>query len=319
MMRGLTTGALMGAALLCLSAWADQPSISRIGVLVPPLANSPLEEGLREGLRGLGYSEGKNIVIEWRRSAGVNEEMRSLAADLARAKVEVIVVYSTRAARAAVDATNLPVVFVSGDPVASGLAASLARPGGNATGVSGVLTELTGKRLQLLRLLVPQARRIACLINSSSPLAPLQFEAAESAARTLGVKLVKLDARNDAELDAALHTMPAVDGVLVTGDSLFLANRAKLAGALRKAKLPAIFPTKEYQGDGVLMSYGPSLREAGRKMALYVDKILKGAKPADLPIEQISNYELVIDLRAARELSLKVPQDLLLSADEVIR
>jgi len=149
----------------------------------------------------------------------------------------------------------------------------------------------------------------------------LQFEAAQSAARTLGLQLVKMDARNDAEVDAVVRTLPrsAIDAIFVTGDILLFANRAKFASAIRKARLPAVFPAKEWHTTDVLASYGPNIKEAGRKMAVYVDKILKGAKPADLPIEQISRYEFVIDLRAARELKLNVPQDLLLRADAVIQ
>jgi putative ABC transport system substrate-binding protein len=319
--RGLIIAVVINTTLSSGTLYADQPAtIPRIGVLTAPYANTPANEGLREGLRELGYIEDKSITIE-RRSAGTLDELRSVAADLVRSKVEVMVVFSTPAARAASEATTVPVVFLVGDPVSAGLAASLARPGGNATGVSLIYTELTAKRLEILRRLVPGARRIGCLMNSSNPAGVLQFEAAQAAARTLGLQLVKLDARDDAEVDAAVRTLPrsAVDGILVTGDLLLFANKAKFASAIRKAKLPAVFPSKEWHTDDVLMSYGPSLREAGRKMAAYVDKILKGVRPADLPIEQISKYELVIDLRAARDLSLKVPQDLLLSADEVIR
>ena len=317
----LMTAALV-AALLSAPAVADQPAIPRIGVHVVPLANSPHEAGLRDGLRELGYVEGTNIVINWWRSTGATENQRSVVADLARSKPDVLVVFSTLAARAALEVTTtIPIVFLSGDPVTSGLAQSLAHPGGNATGVSVVVTELTAKRLEFLRLLAPRARRIACLMNSSNPSGVQQLEAAQQAARTLGVQLVTLDARNAVELDAALRALQrgAADGVLVTGDILFRVNRSKVTQAVRKARLPATFPFREYHEDRALMSYGPNLRDTGRKMAVYVDKILKGAKPADLPIEQMSKYELVVDLRVARELGLDVPQELLLSADEVIK
>ena len=317
----LMTAALV-AALLSAPAVADQPAIPRIGVHVVPLANSPHEAGLRDGLRELGYVEGTNIVINWWRSTGATENQRSVVADLARSKPDVLVVFSTLAARAALEVTTtIPIVFLSGDPVTSGLAQSLAHPGGNATGVSVVVTELTAKRLEFLRLLAPRARRIACLMNSSNPSGVQQLEAAQQAARTLGVQLVTLDARNTVELDAALRALQrgAADGVLVTGDILFRVNRSKVTQAVRKARLPATFPFREYHEDRALMSYGPNLRDTGRKMAVYVDKILKGAKPADLPIEQMSKYELVVDLRVARELGLDVPQELLLSADEVIK
>jgi putative ABC transport system substrate-binding protein len=287
---------------------SEQPAIARIGVLVPPRANSTYEAGLRDGLRELGYVEGKNVITEWLRSAGAEEEERSLVADLAREKVDVIVVFNTVAARAALDATTtIPVVFLSNDPVASGLADSVARPGRNATGVSGLMADLTGKRLEFLQQLAPAARRIVCLVNSSNPSGLQQLDAAQKAARTLGLQLITLDAHNEGELDTALRAL------------LFYANKTKITQAIRKAGVAATFPYRDYHDGGALMSYGPSTKELARKMAVYVDKILKGARPGDLPIEQISVYELIVDLRVARELGLKVPQDLLMRADEVIR
>ena len=320
-MRGFIVAVVIGGTLPQRIAHADQTqTIPRIGVLAAPYASAPANEGLLKGLRELGYIEYKSIVIEWR-SAGTPEELRSAAANLVRARVDVMVVFSTPAARAASEATTVPVVFLVGDPVSAGLAASLARPGGNATGVALIYTELTAKRLEILRLLAPAARRIGCLMNSSNPASVLQFEAAQKAAQTLGLELVKLDARKDAEVDAVVRVLSdsALDGILVTGDLVLFANKAKFAAAIRAARLPAVFPSKQWHGDDELISYAPSISEAARRMAVYVDRILKGAKPADLPIEQLSKYELVIDLRAARAMGLDVPQDLLLRADEVIR
>jgi putative ABC transport system substrate-binding protein len=311
-----------GIALFATPAYPGSPPY-RIGVLIPPLAASPLEEGLRQGLRELGYTEGKDIIVEWRRSTtGAEEELRLLATDLASSRVQLIVASGGLAARVALTATKLPVVFAPvGDPVESGLATSLARPGGNGTGVSIVASQLIGKRLEVLRALVPQARRIVYLGNSSAPLAAGLLEATKKAAQTLRVKLIILDARNADELDAALRAIPksGADGAVVAGDFLFVANKAKVAEAVRKAKLPAMFPVKEYHDNGALMSYGPNLTEAMRRAAVYVDKILNGANPSDLPIEQISQFELIIDLRVARALKLKVPDALLLRADEVIQ
>jgi putative ABC transport system substrate-binding protein len=307
--------------VLCSAIAAAQPESPRIGVLTPQ-ANSPYEASLRDGLREFGYIEGKNLVIEWRRSTGAEEHLRSLAADLVRANVDVVVAVNTPSARAALKATtSIPVVFLSGDPVASGLAASLAKPGANGTGVSIVLTELTPKRLELLHEVVPRARRIIYLMNSSNPITSPQLGAAQNAARTLGVQLMTLDARDQSELDAALRAVAkhSGDGFLVTSDILFYANAAKIAQTVRKARLTAMFPSREYHDAGVLMSYGTNTGEVGRTLSGYIDKILKGAKPADLPIEQISKYELVIDLRVAGEQGIKVPQDILLRADEVIR
>jgi putative ABC transport system substrate-binding protein len=317
----LITAAVVATAVLSAPAVADQPAIPKIGVVVTLAASPRFLEGLRDGLQELGYTDGKNIVIEWRRPAG-GDEQRSFAADLARSKLDVIVVNTTAAARAALDATaTIPVVFESGDPVGTGLAASLARPGRNGTGVSIVSTELFPKRLEFLHWLAPRARRIGFLTNSSNPIAASQLESTRQAARMLGLQLVTLDARNESELGAVLRALRqgATDGVIVSLDDVFRLNRSKVIQTIRKARLPAMFPYREYVDDGVLMSYGPNSADVGRKMAAYVDKILRGAKPADLPIEQISKYELIIDLRVARELKLNVPQDLLLRADEVIK
>jgi ABC-type uncharacterized transport system substrate-binding protein len=312
---------VMGATLLSGLAWADQPSIARIGVITAGPENSPWQESLRDGLRELGYIEGKNIVIEWRRPLGTDEELRSVASQLAGAKVELIVAFSTPAAGAALRATTVPVVFVAGDPVAAGLAASLARPGGHGTGVSMLNRELAGKRMELLQQVAPDIRRIVFLMNPSNPLDARMLEEAQKAARTLSVELETLRARNADDLDVALSALPrsTADGLLVANDLFLVVNRAKIAQAVRKAKLPAIFPFKEYHDAGALMSYGPTTREATRAVAVYVDKILKGAKPSELPVEQMSKYELIIDLRVARELGINVPQELLFRADEVIR
>ena len=205
-MRTFLTGLTAGATLFGTSVKADQPTIPHIGVVVLPLTTSVREQSLRDGLRELSYVEGKNIVIGWRRSAGGAEE-RSLAAELARSQLDVIVVFSTPAAQAALAAGKVPVVFLSGDPVGSGLASSLARPGGNATGVSGVLTELAAKRLQLFHQLAPRARRIGCLVNPSDPAGMRQFEAARHASQGLGLQFIKLEARDERELDAALAVL----------------------------------------------------------------------------------------------------------------
>ena len=279
------------------------------------------EQGLRDGLRELGYINGKSIVIEWRRSLGTDKELRSLASELASAKVELIVAFSTPAARAVFQTTTVPVVFLVGDPVGTGLAASMAHPGGRGTGVSMLNRELTGKRMELLQQVTPGIRRIVFLMNPSNPLDARMLEEAQKAARTLSVKLETLGVRNADEIDAALRAMPrgAADGVVVSPDLLFVQNKNKIAQAVRKAKLVAIFPYKENHDDGVLMSYGANVTEGARKVAVYVDRVLKGAKPSELPIEQMSKYELIIDLRVARAMGIEVPQDLLLRADEVIR
>ena len=321
--RSLAMAVAIGTALLSAPAYADQPpTIPRIGALVPPPANSAVEVSLRDALRELGYIEGKNILIDWQRFAGTVEETRPYVAHLLRSKVDLIAIYGTPASRAALDATKtVPVVFVSGDPIGTGLAASLARPGGNATGVSTLSPELIAKRLEFLRLVAPRARRIVYLMNSSNPNSAPIFEGAQRAAKTLGVQLVKLDARNAAEVRAALHAIrpSAAEAVLVTGDNLFVVHKADIARAVRRARLPAMFPWREDHDAGVLMSYGPSIKEMMRHMAVYVEKILRGAQPADLPIEQLSKYDLIINLREAHALGINVPQALFLLADEVIQ
>jgi putative ABC transport system substrate-binding protein len=292
----------------------------RIGALTP-LELTSQEEGWRQGLAELGYVEGKNLIIE-RRRAESSEGLRSAAEDLVRSKVDLIVALTTTAARAALSATTtIPVVFVSGDPVGTGLAESLAHPGGNGTGVSTLSTELIPKRLELLQQVAPHVRRVLLLGNPSSTLQAGVQKEARKAGEALRVQIVPVDARNAAELDAALRGLQhrASDGFMVSSDVLFLGNKAKVAAAVARARLPGMFPWRDYHDAGVLMSYGANIKEMGRQAAAYVDKILKGAKPADLPIAQSSKYDLVIDLRVARELGLKVPQELLLRADEVIR
>jgi putative ABC transport system substrate-binding protein len=322
-MRTLIIGFAIALALRAMPADAAEPvAAARICVLMPSLGFSPLEEGLRQGLRELGYTEGKNIVIEWRRSAEHYDNLRSLADDLVRSKIDLIVALGTPASRAALSATTtVPVVFFGGDPVGTGLAASLARPGANGTGISSLSTEVTAKRLEFLHQLAPQARRFVLLGNPSSSLHAEMLKVAQEAARVLGVHLITLDARNADELGAALQKVQrsSANGFAVSADILFLANKAKIAQAVAKARLPAIFPWKNYHDDGVLMSYGPSMNEIGRHAAVYVDKILRGAKPAELPVEQMSDYKLIVDLRVASGMGIHVPQDLLLRADEVMR
>ena len=208
-----------------------------------------------------------------------------------------------------------------GDPVATGLAQSFARPGANATGVSMMSLELTAKRLDLLLQLAPNARRIATLQNLSNPSSARQMDPLHAVARATGVKLQVFNAGNSAEVDAQLHAIPwkEVDALLVGTDSLLLLEGAKVAQAVRSAKVPAIFPMSDYHVYGVLMSYGLNLKEVFRRAADYVDKILKGAKPGDLPIEQPTKFELVVNLKTAKALGLKIPDSILLRADEVIR
>jgi putative ABC transport system substrate-binding protein len=281
--------------------------------------NSAVGKGLRDGLRDLGYVDGKNIALEWKMPA--DAELRSAAADLAHAKADLIVVGSTPAARAVLEATTASVVFLSGDPIAAGFAASLAKPGGRATGVSMLTTELAGKRLELLRTLVPRAGRIVFLMNSTNPTSAWQLKEVQQSARALGIQLLPLDAQGAAGIETALRQLPRsrASGMVVAAEIVFFVNRTKIAQAARRAKLPAIFPATEYHDAGILMSYGPNLTDTGRALAVYVDRVLKGASPAELPVQQVSKFELVIDVREAARLGLKVPDTLLLRADKVIQ
>jgi putative ABC transport system substrate-binding protein len=309
-------------ALLAIRVDADAPVMPRIGILVPQILTSPAEAGLREGLREQGYIEGQNIAIEWRRIGNSVEDATPDAIEMAQSKPDLILALSTASARAVMQATStIPIVFLSGDPVATGLVGSLAAPRGNATGVSANSPQLTAKRLDLLHQLIPRARRVAFLRNPSNAVLPAQFAEAQKAARPLGLHLETFDASGIADLDAALRALQrsAPHAVLIASDFGLLTEKAKIASAIRKTRIPAIFPWKEYHEHGALMSYGPDLKDTLRLTASYVARILKGAKPADLPIEELSRFDLVIDLRMARELKLEVPQSLLLRANEVIR
>jgi putative ABC transport system substrate-binding protein len=310
------------AGCLCASALAQAAKPVRIGIVAPPEASSPLEEGLRQGLRELGYVESDAVVIETRRPPDAYADLQRTAADLEHARVQVIVAFSSPTAKAMMSATSAPVVFLAGgDPVATGLAASLARPGGNATGIAPQLSELTAKRIELLHQLAPRAKRVGVLVNTHNPVGKAQLNEAETAAASIGLRVVPVDVHTSVDLETALRTLTrsSVDAVLVTGDLLLFGNKAKVARSLHEARLPAIFPNPLYHDDGVLSSFGPDVRAAAARLARYVDRILKGASPGDLPIEQASKHQLVIDLRVAREMGLQVPQDLLLRADEVIR
>ena len=296
------------------------PNHVRLGTLTPTGIVS-IEEWLEAGLGGLGYIEGTNLTAE-RKRADSEEALRSAALALVQSRVDVIVAFGTPAARAALSVTSkIPVVFISGDPVGTGLAASLARPGANGTGVSTLNIELIPKRLELLRQVLAHTRRVMLLANPSSALYPQVLKHAQIGASALHMQLIPLEARNVEELEVALRRIQRseADGFTPSSEALFLANQSKIAEAVARARMPAVFPWPQGHDPGVLMAYGPSAKEIGIRTAVYVDRILKGAKPGELPIEQLSKYELVISLRAARDLGIKVPQEVLLRADQVIR
>ena len=310
-------------ALLLAASCPAGDKVTRIGLLTRMLPNPSLTGAFQEGLRELGYVEGKNIVVDTRNSIGSDEELLALAAELVSSKVDVIVSESTPATRAALAATKtIPIVFAAvGDPVGTGLIESLARPGANATGVSILNTELNSKRLDLLHQLAPSARHVVLVNDYGNPSVRVGIGPLQALAKTLGIRLELLDVRSPGGVDSALRSAAwkSADAVQMGAGMFFIGQGAKIAQDMRASRRPAIFPYREYHDFGVLMSYGVDLKAVFRRAAYYVDRILKGAKPSELPVEQISKFDLVIDLRVAREQGIKVPQELLYRADEVIR
>ena len=323
----IAVGALLAAPL---GAEAQQAAkIARIGYLSPNAANvNPrLVEAFRQGMRDLGYSEGGNLLIELRSGEGKPERLPAVAAELVALKADVIVSGGgTLAALAAQRATkSLPIVMVAvGDPVTSGLVSSLARPGANITGLSLLFPDLVGKCLELLKQAVPGVSRIAVLQQPGA--VPERTEqdilkGAEVAARALGVQLQVVEARTAEDFDSAFSQMTRAraDAVTVLSTPVFITGRNRLVELAAKHRLPTVFSFREYVEAGGLMSYGPDLADMYRRAATYVDKILKGAKPSDLPVEQPTKFELVINLKTAKQLGLTIPPSVLARADEVIQ
>ncbi|HEY3194755.1 MAG TPA: ABC transporter substrate-binding protein [Candidatus Dormibacteraeota bacterium] len=324
---GTLAGGLLGAPL---AAEAQQAAkIARIGYLAFNLAagDPRIREAFLQGLRDLGYVEGRNLLIEYRDAAGKTERFPALAAELVALKVDVIVAGGgTLAALAAKQATTtLPIVFAAvGNPVAEGLVTSLARPGGNVTGLSLVQQELVGKSLELLKQAVPEVSRVALLLKPDAMpdrAKKDRLNAADVAARALGVRLQVVEARGPEDFDRAFSDMTrARAGALaVLATPVFDNERRRLVDLAAKNRLPTVYSYRSYVEAGGLMSYGPDLADSFRRAATYVDKILKGAKPGDLPVEQPTKFELVINLKTAKALGLTIPQSLLERADEVIQ
>lgn len=297
--------------------------VIRIGVLTQAVASSsPLAEAFRQGLKALGYVEGQNIAFEYRYAAGRADELPVLAAELVRLKVDLIVTESNVAALAAKHATQtVPIVMaVAGDPVKAGVVGSLARPGGNITGLTLMHPELSGKRLQLLKETVPKTTLVAVLWNPTDPAAADYLRETEVAARSLGMKIYAIEVRAPVELDAAFKAVSGANpGAFFTiPGGMFEDNKARILEFARKSRLPGVFPNRVYAEAGGLMSYGSNLAANFQQAAVFVDKILKGAKPADLPIEQPTKFELVINLKTAKALGLVIPASVLTRADERI-
>jgi ABC-type uncharacterized transport system substrate-binding protein len=301
----------------------ERTKVARIGFLGPaPAANfAPRVDALRAGLRELGYVEGKDLTFEFRWWEAP-EEMPDLAADLVRAKVDVIVAPSSSETAVLLAATKtVPIVFSThGDPVGIGHVASLARPGGNATGLTTLLTELVAKELEAFKEALPQARRLGVLYASTNPLRVSALGTAEATARRLGFELRGFPVGVDDDFPSAFAkmTQDGVDGCMVLSSPLMISRRALLAELALRHRLPTVFGAKDNVLAGGLMSYAPDAHDLNRRAATYVDRILKGAKPADLPVEQASRYELAINLKTAQALGLTIPPTLLARADEVI-
>jgi putative ABC transport system substrate-binding protein len=316
---------LGGAAVACpLAARAQQPAMPVIGLIDAASAadRSDVMIAFREALAEAGYIEGQNVAIEYRWAEGRFDRLPELATDLVRRRVSVIVTPATTAAALAAKAATatIPIVFgVGGDPVQLGLVASLNRPGGNATGLNFFTIELMAKRMQLLRELVPAAKRVAVLINPTDRSFEMTLRDVEAAA--IGQQVVPIEAATGREIDAAFESLErekVADALFVSGGAFFAARRAQLAILAARYALPATYSQRLFVEVGGLMSYGTSFADNWRQVGLYTGRVLKGAKPADLPVSQSTKFELVINLNTARALRLEVPPTLLARADEVI-
>jgi ABC-type uncharacterized transport system substrate-binding protein len=306
-----------------LPAHTQPTKLFRIGVLEPASFVTPFWEAFRQGLRELGYIEGRNVVIEVRAAEGQYDRLPDLAAELVRLKSDVIVVDGTMAVVPAKHATKtIPIVMaVAANPVESGLVSSLARPGGNITGNSFLSADLAGKRLELLKEVVPKAQRVAILSNPGAPAHALILREGLAGARTLGLLIQNLAVSTLPGLDDAFATALAqhADAIFVLDDPMFASNAGRIVDLAAQSRLPAMYGIRQYVDVGGLVSYGPNLLDLSRRAATYVDKILKGAEPGDLPVEQPTNFELVVNLKTAKALGITIPESILLRANEVLK
>ncbi len=304
---------------------ADAQKVPRLGFLSPASANSARArvEAFRLGLRGLGWVEGQTIAIDYRWAEGRYERLPGLAEELVRLKIDVIVtqgVVATLAARRATAA--IPIVFPSADdPVATGLVDSLARPGGNVTGLTIIAPDLAGKRLEMLREVIPKMTRLAVLRNPTNPVSVAELKKTQVAAQAHGVQIQSLEVADPGGFASAFSAMTRerAGALIVLSDAMFVGRHTQIVDHVANSRLPAIYWTREFVEAGGLMSYGPNQVDMYRRAATYVDKILKGAKPADLPVEQPTKFELVINMKTAKTLGLTIPQSVLIRADEVIQ
>ena len=324
----LSRRAAIGAALSVLVgpglASGQSPArVARVGVLrtPPPAPSDPATDGFRQGLRELGYVEGQNIHLEFRWADGRPERIPALAAELVQANPNVLVTGGEQAILALKRVTTtIPIVMgASNDPVGAGLVDSLARPGSNVTGMTVVAPEVSRKRLQLLKEVLPRATRIAVLANPAYPATALDLAETRTAARALGLRLEIVDVRTAAEIEPAIAAArDRADALLPVGDPFLTSHRARIADLAAKHRIPAIYYWKEFVEAGGLMAYGPNLRDSYRRAATFVDKILKGARPSDLPVERPTTFEMSINLKTAKAQGLTIPQTVLVRADHLI-
>jgi ABC-type uncharacterized transport system substrate-binding protein len=311
-------GGLLAAPLAAQAQPAGK--VYRIGFLRAGQPPESYLDGFQQGLRERGYVYGQNVVVEFRATDGSVDPLPQLTEELLRLKVDVFLASAAPAAVAVRRATtSVPIVFVGVvDPVGLGLVPSLGRPGGSITGLATTSADFAGKRLELLRAIVPSLRRVAVLWHPANPSNPIQLKGAEAAARALGMRLEPVSIQGPNDFDSASKAVPGTDGLLFLESPLFTTHRARLAELAARSRLPAIYGQREYVEVGGLMSYGTHFKDLYRRAAWYVDKILKGARPGDLPVEQPTNFELVINLKTAKALGLTIPESLLQRADQVI-
>jgi putative tryptophan/tyrosine transport system substrate-binding protein len=320
---GTVAGGLLAIPLAAEAQQAGKVHrVGWLGLASPGPEVLRIVDGLRQGLREQGYVEGRDIAFEYRWAHGRADQLPDLAAELVRLKVDILVVASTPVAHAAKRATTtIPIVFVGPDPLSTGLVASLGRPGGNITGVTlNAGPEIVGKYLQLIKEAVPKVSRVAVLWNQGSQMHPVMVREAEVAARALQLQVQSVGVRGADEFEGAFAAMTKerASAVVVLGDPVFLLHRKQLAELAARSRLPAIYALTDHVEAGGLMAYSPNFAEAARRAATYVDKILKGTKPADLPVEQPTKFELVINLKTAKALGLTIPPSVLGRADQVI-
>ena len=311
---------------VCFPVWAQQPKkVPRVAYLDASSRslNSARVEAFRQGLRELGYVEGKNIVIEFRFAEGKLDQVPHNAAEVVRLNVDVILTAGSTDTGAAKKATTtIPIVMAQdGDPVGNGFVASLARPGGNITGLSGLSPEISGKRLELLKEIIPRLSRVTVLGTSTNPGNAQSLRETELAAGAFRVQVQYQDVRGLSDLEPAFRaaSQARADAVLALGGPVLNSDRAQVAELAVKNRLPATYPRPEFVSDGGLMAYGPNITDLFRRAATYVDKILKGTKPADIPVEQPTKFEFIINLKAAKQIGLTIPPNVLARADKVIR